>query len=166
MTRGGRRGALQFSVRFPYSQRIQPTLCAGARVRKPTNGPPRAGAAARGRRERLSGWPVYQMVVKTPSEPVFLFPSWERPVVGNLGDLSDIVGPNWELGPSRGATPTGSLGVMGVWKPKKLAWEAGSPKRPAFLSDASSAYVSRKTTNGELTWALTALPNTRPVVDA
>ena len=26
---------------------------------------------------------------------VFLFPNWERVVVGNL---SDIVGPNWELG--------------------------------------------------------------------
>ena len=68
--------------------------------------------------------------------PVFLFPSWERPVVGNL---SDIVGPNWELGPNRSATPTGSVGVMGVWEPKKLAWEAGSQKTgakklPAFLS--------------------------------
>ena len=55
--------------------------------------------------------------------PVFLFPSWERPVVGNL---SDIVGPNWELGPNRSATLTGSVGVMGVWEPKKYSvggWE-------------------------------------------
>ena len=51
---------------------------------------------------------------------MFLFPSWERPVVGNL---SDIVGPNWELGPNRSATLTGSVGVMGVWEPKKLAWD-------------------------------------------
>ena len=56
---------------------------------------------------------------------MFLFPSWERPVVGNL---SDIVGPNWELGPNRSATLTGSVGVMGVWEPKKLAWEGGSQK--------------------------------------
>ena len=53
---------------------------------------------------------------------VFLFPSWERPVVGNL---SEIVRPDWELGPNRSATPTGSLGVMGVWEPQKLAWESG-----------------------------------------
>ena len=59
------------------------------------------------------------------SSAVFLFPSWERPVVGNL---SDIVGPNWELGPNRSATLTGSVGVMGVWEPKKLVWEGGSQK--------------------------------------
>ena len=65
---------------------------------------------------------------------MFLFPSWERPVVGNL---SDIVGPNWELGPNRSATLTGSVGVMGVWEPKKIAWEAESihsiPRIPVQL---------------------------------
>ena len=61
---------------------------------------------------------------------MFLFPSWERPVVGNL---SDIVGPNWELGPNRSATLTGSVGVMGVWEPKKLAWEARSQKNGWIL---------------------------------
>ena len=60
------------------------------------------------------------------SIPVFLFPSWERPVVGNL---SDIVGPNWELGPNRSATLTGSVGVMGVWEPKKYSVGGWEPKK-------------------------------------
>ena len=47
--------------------------------------------------------------------PVFLFPNWERVVVGNL---SDKVGPNWELGPNYAAAAN-SVGI---------GWESGSPK--------------------------------------
>jgi hypothetical protein len=70
---------------------------------------------------------------------VFLFPSWERPVVGNL---SDIVGPNWELGPNRSATLTGSVGVMGVWEPKKLAWEARSQKNGWILVQKAAKKIA------------------------
>ena len=46
---------------------------------------------------------------------VFLIPNWERVVVGNL---SDKLGPNWELGPNCAAAAN-SVGI---------GWESGSPK--------------------------------------
>ena len=47
--------------------------------------------------------------------PVVLIPNWERVVVGNL---SDKLGPNWELGPNCAAAAN-SVGI---------GWESGSPK--------------------------------------
>ena len=44
-----------------------------------------------------------------------LIPNWERVVVGNL---SDKLGPNWELGPNYAAAAN-SVGI---------GWESGSPK--------------------------------------
>ena len=44
-----------------------------------------------------------------------LIPNWERVVVGNL---SDKLGPNWELGPNCVAAAN-SVGI---------GWESGSPK--------------------------------------
>ena len=57
---------------------------------------------------------------------MFLFPSWERPVVGNL---SDVVGPNWELGNWEFIAKNDIVGVMGVWEPKKYSVGGWEPKK-------------------------------------
>ena len=57
-----------------------------------------------------------------------LIPNWERVVVGNL---SDKLGPNWELGPNCAAAAN-SVGI---------GWESGSPKNSVGAPKTKMRYT-------------------------
>ena len=87
--------------------------------------------------------PSHSLYGMRQSSSVVLIPSWEQPVVGNL---SDELGAFWELVIGSDAS-VGSLGIG--WELGSQKISLGAKKLPAFLSDASSAYHSPKTTRGE-----------------